>query len=62
MARPIIEGAKRRKLRFSYRASSAGLGERILQHAGRNDNAMRDRFERALAGQDATVKLGIEPR
>ena len=58
MAHAIVEGAKKRKRRFSYRES----GERILQHAGENDGMIRNRLAAAFVGTDANVRLGVEPK
>ena len=58
MAHAIVEGAKKRKRRFSYRES----GERILQQAGQNDGIFRSRLAGAFVGTDASVRVGVEPK
>ena len=58
MAKPIIEGARKLKRRFSYRQTGAA----ILAHAGQNDEKFRSRLAGAFAGTDSNVRLGVEPK
>jgi hypothetical protein len=61
MAHAFCIGAKKQRRRFSYRQSSAELGERILSHAGVNDEKVRSKFGNSFAAiPDADVRLGVE--